>query len=99
MNELNCISILDQLRQDKDILDRAYGVTKIGLFGSYAKGQAHPDSDIDFLVEFKQPSFDSLAGLYLYLEKKFDRKIEIVRKSNRLSSRFIKRVEKEVIYA
>ena len=99
MNELNCISILDQLRQDKDILDRAYGVTKIGLFGSYAKGQAHPDSDIDFFVEFKQPSFDSLAGLYLYLEKKFDRKIEIVRKSNRLSSRFIKRVEKEVIYA
>jgi hypothetical protein len=99
MNELNCISILNQLRHDKDILERSYGVTKIGLFGSYAKGQAHPDSDIDFLVEFKQPSFDSLAGLYIYLEKKFGRKIEIVRKSSRLSSGFVKRVGKEVIYA
>ena len=99
MQNLSCISILNQLRQEKETLQSAFGVTKIGLFGSYAKGQAHPDSDIDLLVEFQQPSFDSLAGLYLYLEKKFDRKIEIVRKSSHLSSRFVKRVEKEVIYA
>jgi predicted nucleotidyltransferase len=99
MQDLNCLSILNQLRQEKETLQSVFGVTKIGLFGSYVKEQAHPDSDIDLLVEFQQPSFDSLAGLYLYLEKKFDRKIEIVRKSSHLNPRFVKRIEKEIIYA
>ena len=98
MDKLDPTIIIGQLRKEKDYLENQFGVTKIGLFGSYAKGQYHADSDIDFLVEFRQPSFDSYVGLCLYLEKKFDRKIEIVRKRDSLNSRFIRRVEKEVIY-
>ena len=70
----------------------------IGLFGSYAKGEQNADSDIDILVELKEPRFDWLAGLQIYMEKKFGRKIELVRKSNLVRSRFIERVEKDVIY-
>jgi predicted nucleotidyltransferase len=64
-------------------------VVAIGLFGSYAKGEQNADSDIDILVELKEPRFDWLAGLQIYMEKKFGRKIELVRKSNLVRSRFI----------
>ena len=57
------------------------------------------NSDIDLIVELREPRFDYLAGLQVYLENKFTRKIEIVRKGNRINSRFVKRVEKDTIYA
>ncbi|MDP3979914.1 MAG: nucleotidyltransferase domain-containing protein [Chlamydiota bacterium] len=76
-----------------------FGVVDIGLFGSFAKGQAHDDSDIDIIVELLEPRFEWLAGLQVYLENKFNRKIEIVRKMKNKNSRFDKRVEKEIIYA
>jgi predicted nucleotidyltransferase len=87
------------LRAEKSYLTEEFGVVNIGLFGSFVRGQSGRDSDIDLLVELKEPRFDYLAGLQVYLENKFNRKIEIVRKSNRLNSRFVKIVEKEIIYA
>lgn len=91
--------IISQLQADKGYLSEAYGVVSIGLFGSYAKGLANPDSDIDLLVELKAPRFEWIAGLQIYLEKKFNRKIELVRKGNPANQQFEKKVEKELIYA
>jgi len=74
-------------------------VITIGLFGSYAKGNQRADSDIDLLVELKEPRFEWIAGLQMYLEKRFDKKIELVRKSDNVNRRFTQRIENEVIYA
>ena len=76
-----------------------FGVINIGLFGSYAKGNQRADSDIDLLVELKEPRFEWIAGLQMYLEKRFDKKIELVRKSDNVNRRFTQRIENEVIYA
>ncbi len=57
------------------------------------------ESDIDFFVEFLEPRFDWLASLHDYMEGKFNKKIEIVRKRNLAESDFFERVEKEIIYA
>lgn len=43
---------LQILRAAKPMLDR-YGVERIGVFGSVARGEAGPDSDVDVLVEFR----------------------------------------------
>lgn len=80
-------------------MSNEFGVVSIGLFGSYVKGSQKADSDIDFLVELRQPRFDWLAGLQCYLERKFDRKVELVRKSKNVNYRFTQRIENEVIYA
>ena len=45
--------ILDFLRQHKQEMHDRFGVTKIGLFGSYARGDAREDSDIDIAVELE----------------------------------------------
>ena len=91
--------IISLLRAEKSYLTKEFGVVNIGLFGSFARGQAGMDSDIDLIVELTEPRFDYLAGLQVYLEKKFSRKIEIVRKGSRANSRFVQRVEKDTIYA
>ena len=96
--KLSHTEIIDFLKSEKTFLSNEFGVVNIGLFGSFAKGEQTADSDIDILVELKEPRFDWLAGLKIYLEKSFEKKIELVRKSNLLKSRFIRRVEKDIIY-
>ncbi|HAO22322.1 MAG TPA: toxin-antitoxin system toxin subunit [Desulfobacteraceae bacterium] len=91
--------IIKSLRADKDFLADKFGMVNIGIFGSYVSGNQNSESDIDILVELKEPRFDWLAGLQLYLEKKFDKKIDLIRKSGKFKSRFIESIEKEVIYA
>ena len=69
--------IMTVLRQHQDILKK-YKVRRIGLFGSYAKGKQNKRSDIDFLVEFEEPTFDNFMGLIKYLEKLFGKKVDIL---------------------
>ena len=45
--------ILNILKQEKNYLQREFGVISIGLFGSYVKGTQKPDSDVDLLVQFE----------------------------------------------
>jgi predicted nucleotidyltransferase len=90
--------IINSLKADKTFLKENFGVINIGLFGSYAKDQQDLDSDIDLLVEFTEPRFDWMANLQRYMEDKFDKKIEIVRKRSLSKSRFFDRVEQEIIY-
>ena len=91
--------ILRLLKAEKAFLRNEFGVINIGLFGSYAKGNQQVDSDIDLLVELKEPRFEWIAGLQMYLEKRFDKKIELVRKSDNVNRRFTQRIENEVLYA
>jgi predicted nucleotidyltransferase len=90
--------IINTLQTDKQFLKENYGVVTIGLFGSYAKGLEKPDSDIDFFVEFNEPSYSLLMGLYLYLENKLKSKIEIVRKGPHVSERFFNNIKNDLIY-
>ena len=91
--------IINFIKVEKTFLKENFGVLNIGLFGSYARDQNNQDSDNDFLVEFSKPSFDYLVVLQIYMEKKFNKKIEIVRKRNLNNSRFFERIEQEAIYA
>jgi len=76
-NNLTGQEIVEALKEHSDIL-RKYTVNKIGLFGSYARGEQRKHSDIDFLVEFEEPSFDNFMGLLYSLEDLFGRKVEIL---------------------
>ena len=96
---LSLEDIIRLLKVEKEFLKDEFGVLNIGLFGSYAKRTQRVDSDIDFIVELKEPRFAWLSGLQIFLEQKFDKKIELVRKSDNINRRFTKRIGNEVIYA
>jgi predicted nucleotidyltransferase len=95
---MNKDEIIKALKADKQYLTDNFGVASIALFGSYAKGLENMDSDIDFMVEFSEPSYSLLMGLYTYLEDKLQSKIEIIRKGPHLSERFINSIQNDLIY-
>src|SRR6266851_4949245 len=57
-----------------------YGVKRLGVFGSFARGEQDEDSDIDILVEFEPDakSFDNFMQLGFFLEETLGRKIELL---------------------
>lgn len=56
-----------------------FGVKSIALFGSVARDEARPDSDVDILVKFEEtPTFKSYMKLNLYLEEILGRKVDLV---------------------
>ncbi len=63
--------------KENNILNQ-FGVRKLGIFGSCARGEESKDSDIDVLVEFDEKTFDNYMGLKLFLEEKLGRKIDLV---------------------
>jgi len=91
--------VLKILHQNRDRL-KTLGVRKIGLFGSFVRGEQHPDSDIDLLVEFEagQKTFDAFMELSFVLEEVFQRRIELVTVES-LSPYIGPHILKEVEYA
>lgn len=59
---------------------KKYGVKRIGLFGSYAKGNQKEHSDLDFIIEFEEgkKSFDNYMELNFLLKDLFDKDIDLV---------------------
>lgn len=59
---------------------RAFGVNRLGLFGSFVRGQQNTESDIDLLVEFQpdKKTFDAFIHLAFFLEELLERRVELV---------------------
>lgn len=59
---------------------RVLGVKRLGLFGSFVRGEQRPDSDVDVLVDFEQgqKTFDNFMELAFLLEELFQRPVELV---------------------
>ncbi len=76
---LTAEEILRLIQQNRERIKR-YGVKRIGLFGSYLRGEQKEDSDIDILVEFEKgkKTFDNYMELKFFLEELFKRKVDLV---------------------
>jgi predicted nucleotidyltransferase len=78
----------------------SHGVSKVCLFGSYARGEATENSDIDLLIESgKITTLFALGGFYSDLEEKFNKPIDITTEDT-ISDNFYNQIRSEelVIY-
>jgi len=66
------------LHENYSHLAKEYGVKKLGLFGSYAKGSPTPTSDIDVIVEFEQPLGLKFIEFAEELERLLGRKVDVL---------------------
>lgn len=92
-------NIISLLRTQKAELSK-YGVSSIGLFGSYLRNEQSNQSDIDLLIDFEpnQENFDNFMAVYDIFESLFKReRIEIVTK-NGLSKHIGPKILNEVLY-
>jgi len=74
--------ILTALKELKEEVSRKYKAELMGIFGSYARGEEKPGSDLDVLVEFHEgANLIDLVGLSLYLEEKLHCPVDVVPQS------------------
>ena len=83
--------ILSTIELHRDTI-KGFGVRRLGLFGSCARGEKQESSDLDFLVEFESKTFDNYMDLKEFLENLFKCTVDLVTRgchqatdSNRLS--------------
>lgn len=91
------MDVIETLRKHEREIKERYGVRRIGVFGSYVRGEQKEESDIDVLVEFDEPTFDNFMNLSFYLEELFGRKVDLVTTKG-LSPYISPIIEKEVIW-
>jgi len=70
--------ILEFLRANKDLLKKKFDVDNIILFGSYARDEATPESDVDILIESKKKGFRKMLSVQKMLEERFNRKVDVI---------------------
>lgn len=88
-----CIKLL---AENKSYLQSEYGVKGMTLFGSTARGDNRPDSDVDILVEMP-PKIFLMSALKQYLEKILNSSVDLVRRHSHLSPKFLNQIEKDAI--
>lgn len=74
------MNVLATLKKENNFMKKKFGVKKIGIFGSVARGEAKEKSDVDVLVEFEKgkSSFDNFMDLSFFLENLFGKKVDLI---------------------
>jgi len=84
-------SLLPELRE-------RWGVQRIGVFGSWVRGEQSSASDLDILVEFDKPTFDDYMETKFYLEEYLGVNVDLVL-ANTVKTRIEPQIEREAVYA
>ena len=79
-------------------LSERFTVRRIGVFGSYVRGEANPGSDVDVIVELEEPTFDHYMDLKFRLEEVLGRPVDLVM-AETVKLRIRPVIEREVVYA
>ena len=74
---------VDEIKEKTIPIAKAYGIKSMGLFGSYARGEQTPESDVDVLVVFDQESGKGVSllkhiGIALGLEDLLGKKVDLI---------------------
>ena len=89
--------VLPDLKNCKEELFPRYFIKRMGIFGSYARGEASDNSDIDVLVELSQPIGLDFITLADELEAKLNIKVDLLT-FNSLKPSLRKIIEEDLIY-
>ena len=93
---MNANQAIERIRDWREQL-AVFGVRSLALFGSVARGEAGPDSDFDFLVEFEEGrSLLDLSGLRLDLEDTLGRPVDVAT-PNSMHLRLRERILSELV--
>jgi predicted nucleotidyltransferase len=94
---VNQHAVLRLIRENRGDIRERFGVSNLLVFGSVARGEAGPDSDVDVLVDFGGPAtLLAIIGLADYLEELLGRRVDLVTR-NSLPTRMLRNIENEAI--
>lgn len=90
-------TVLQALAAHKQELAARYGITRLGIFGSLARGQASAASDIDIVVAMP-PDLFQMVHAKEYLERLLNAPVDLIRLHNHLPTLLQSRINNDVIY-
>ncbi len=90
-------NILQILRQHQPELQRKYPITRLGVFGSYARGDATEKSDIDIAVEINGKMGLNFVDMADEIEELFGIKTDVVLRRS-IKPQYLPYVEKDIVY-
>ena len=90
--------ILSLMSRFKPTAQKKYGMTKLGIFGSVARGEQTDNSDVDICYEGQAPSLLTLDKIQTELEQLLACKVDLVRVRENMSSLLRKRILRDVIF-
>ena len=93
---INRSDIFEMLEREKESI-RSFGVSELGIFGSFARNEQKVTSDVDLLVELQRETFRDYMGLLGFLERLFGRKVDLVMKDT-IKPLIRDRILRETIY-
>ncbi len=90
--------ILNYLKEYKALKKDEYSIKKLGIFGSYARGDAYDGSDIDVVVDFDKPDLLNQVGIMQDLREKFNTQVDVIALWKRMNPRLLSRIQRDSIY-
>ncbi len=96
--KMNNSEIMQLLKEYKERVASRYDISSLGLFGSFAKGEATVKSDIDVVIELQDPDMLKPVHIKEELEELFGVRVDIVRRHNKMNPYLKKHIEKEALY-
>jgi uncharacterized protein len=98
MNIINREAVLQELQKLKPDLEKRYGVTKIGIFGSFARNEIREGSDVDVVVEMNEPDLFYMVHIKEALEQRFRMPVDVIRYRAMMNKYLKARIDREAIY-
>lgn len=95
--QINKTIILNFLTSHKEYLESKFFITKIGLFGSYAKDTANENSDIDIIIQSTKKDFFLREDLIEYLELNLHKSVDVGYLDS-IRAYYKNKIEKDIIY-
>ena len=92
------IKVVSQISAIRQELTERFTVKSIGVFGSFARGDEGPESDIDVIVELDSPTFDHYMDLKFRLEEVLQRPVDLV-VADTIKPRLRPIIEQDALYA
>ena len=89
---------IELLKKFKHKFGDRYGITKLGVFGSVARGENTEDSDIDIVVEVSNPPLSLMHDLHKAMAALFSCEVDLVRLRKSLRPMLLFNINNEAIY-
>ena len=87
------------MKEYKEKNANQYGIEEIGIFGSYARGEAQEDSDVDVFLKLKHSNLFLLSRIRIELEELLGKHTDVVQLRDRMNQALKKHIENEAISA
>ncbi|MBN1932081.1 MAG: nucleotidyltransferase domain-containing protein [Desulfobacterales bacterium] len=95
---LSLDEVLAVLKKRKAEFEADFGITAIGVFGSLARGEGTPDSDVDIVIKMAKPDLFYMVHIKEELEDDYKTKVDIVHYREKMNAFLKKRIDLEAVY-